>query len=86
MVFRFLLSNIFFLINITIGICQIIQINPAFPTVNDVITLHYDATQGNGGLVGVSPVYTHTGVITQNGLQTHGLMFRVLGVRLTLMS
>ena len=68
MVFRFLLSNIFFLINITIGICQIIQINPAFPTVNDVITLHYDATQGNGGLVGVSPVYTHTGVITQNGL------------------
>ena len=39
-----------------IGFSQIIQISPAFPTVNDVITVQYDATQGNGGLVGVSPV------------------------------
>ena len=51
-----------------IGFSQIIQISPAFPTVNDVITVQYDATQGNGGLVGVSPVYTHTGVVTQSGL------------------
>ena len=51
-----------------IGFSQIIQITPAFPTVNDVITVQYDATQGNGGLVGVSPVYTHTGVVTQSGL------------------
>ena len=68
MVSRFLLLNILLLTNISIGRCQIIQINPAFPTINDVITLHYDATQGNGGLIGISPVYTHTGVITQNGL------------------
>jgi glycosidase len=51
-----------------IGFSQIIQITPAFPTVNDVITVQYDATQGNGGLVGVSPIYTHTGVVTQSGL------------------
>ena len=47
---------------------QIIQITPAFPTVNDIITLQYDASQGNGGLIGISPVYTHTGIVTQNGL------------------
>ena len=47
---------------------QIISINPPFPTVNDVITVQYDATQGNGGLVGISPVYAHTGVVTQSGL------------------
>ena len=57
---------------LTIGyrasLTQIIQISPAFPTVNDVITLQYDAGQGNGGLIGVSPVYTHTGIVTQSGL------------------
>ena len=50
------------------GITQIIQISPAFPTVNDVVTIHYNASQGNGGLVGVTPVYTHTGIVTQSGL------------------
>ena len=59
---------LFFAFNIKIVSSQIIQISPAFPTVNDVISLHYDASQGNGGLIGVSPVYTHTGVVTQNGL------------------
>ena len=57
-----------FLLAYQIGITQIIQISPAFPTINDVITLQYDAGQGNGGLIGVSPVYTHTGIVTQSGL------------------
>jgi len=35
---------IFFLVY-QIGITQIIQISPAFPTVNDIVTIHYDATQ-----------------------------------------
>jgi len=43
---------------------QILNITPAFPTVEDTITVIYDASQGNGALVGVSPVYAHTGVIT----------------------
>tara|TARA_Y100000992_G_scaffold211036_1_gene145043 strand:+ start:451 stop:741 length:291 start_codon:yes stop_codon:yes gene_type:complete len=59
---------LFFAFNIEIVTSQIIQISPAFPTVNDVISLHYDASQGNGALIGISPVYTHTGVVTQNGL------------------
>ncbi len=59
---------LFYAFNIKIVTSQIIQISPAFPTVNDVISLHYDASQGNGGLIGISPVYTHTGVVTQNGL------------------
>jgi len=57
-----------FVLLYNLGFSQIIQVNPAFPTVNDVITVQYDATQGNGGLNGVSPVYTHTGVVTQSGL------------------
>ena len=47
---------------------QIISISPPFPTINDVITVQYNATQGNGGLQGISPVYTHTGIVTQTGL------------------
>ena len=57
-----------FLLVYQIGINQIIQISPAFPTVNDVVTIHYNASQGNGGLLGVTPVYTHTGIVTQSGL------------------
>lgn len=41
-----------------------VTITPTFATQNDTITLIFDATQGNGALVGVSPVYVHTGVIT----------------------
>ena len=57
-----------FLLVYQLGITQIIQISPAFPTVNDVVTIQYDASKGNGGLVGVTPVYTHTGIVTQSGL------------------
>ena len=57
-----------FLLVYQFGIAQIIQISPAFPTVNDVVTIHYNASQGNGGLNGVTPVYTHTGIVTQSGL------------------
>ena len=52
----------------TNGNTQIISISPPFPTINDVITIQYDATQGNGELQGISPIYAHTGVVTQNGL------------------
>lgn len=37
---------------------------PVFPRVDDDVTITYDATLGNGALVGVSPVYAHMGVIT----------------------
>ncbi len=38
--------------------------SPAFPSVTDAVTITFDATQGNGALTGVSPVYAHMGVIT----------------------
>ncbi len=43
---------------------QVISIRPVFPSVDDTITLIFDASLGNGALAGVSPVYMHTGVIT----------------------
>ncbi len=43
---------------------QILEVSPAFPTVNDVVTVVYDATQGNAALAGASTIYCHTGVIT----------------------
>jgi 1,4-alpha-glucan branching enzyme len=46
-----------------------IKVMPAFPTVDDNITVTYDAasTSGNNGLITpsvVTPVYAHTGVVT----------------------
>ena len=39
--------------------------DPAFPTVDDAVTLYYDATQGSAGLKDCNcDVYIHTGVIT----------------------
>lgn len=47
---------------------QPVSISPLFPTRNDNITVVYDATKGNGALAGVSPVYMHTGLITENSV------------------
>ncbi len=49
---------------IGIGYSQILEWSPYFVTRNDIITIDYDVTQGNGALVGVFPIYVHTGVIT----------------------
>ena len=43
---------------------QILDITPVFPTLDDNITIIYDAKEGNGGVVGVTPVYAHAGLIT----------------------
>ncbi len=45
---------------------QIITTTPAFPTQYDTITIVYDASEGNGELNNVIPIYAHTGVITSN--------------------
>ena len=47
-----------------IGKAQILEFNPAFPNINDVVTITYDATQGNAALVGQSQIYCHAGLIT----------------------
>lgn len=43
---------------------QIISIDPIFPLQSDSVIIIYDATQGNGALIGQSQIYAHTGVIT----------------------
>ena len=43
---------------------QIVSIDPVFPKRDEMVTITYDASQGNGGLVGVDQVYMHTGLIT----------------------
>lgn len=45
---------------------QVVQVTPIFPTVDDSITVVYHAAEGNAALVGISPVYAHTGLITEN--------------------
>jgi len=54
---------VFSLLNLAIN-AQILELTPAFPTVNDVVTIVYDATEGNGALVGTNQVYCHAGLIT----------------------
>ena len=43
---------------------QVVEVIPVFPKVSDNVTIIFDATQGNGALTGVSPVYAHAGLIT----------------------
>lgn len=43
---------------------QELEWTPYFATPEDSIVIIYDASKGNGGLVGVFPIYAHTGVIT----------------------
>lgn len=46
---------------------QIVTLDPPFPTVDDDVTIYYDASQGSGELAGVQPVFMHSGVITESG-------------------
>lgn len=48
----------------TLVSAQPVTLTPAIVTQNDTVTITFDATQGNAALVGVAPVYMHTGVIT----------------------
>ncbi|NBR13159.1 MAG: T9SS C-terminal target domain-containing protein [Flavobacteriales bacterium] len=54
---------------------QILEISPAFPTVNNTVTIIYDATQGNGALVGQTQIYAHTGVITSTSTSPTNWLF-----------
>lgn len=54
-----------------------VQVSPPFPTTEDSVTVTFDATQGTGGLRGVSPVYAHTGVITNRSTSNSDWKFVV---------
>ena len=45
-------------------VAQVVWSEPPFPSIDDQVTLYYDASAGNGELDGVIPVYIHTGLIT----------------------
>ena len=49
----------------TSALAQVVTTDPSIPTVDQPITVFFDATQGSGGLAGYTgDVYAHTGVIT----------------------
>lgn len=43
---------------------QILEIRPIFPHDYDTVSIIYHADEGNSALMGLSPVYAHTGVVT----------------------
>ncbi len=46
---------------------QVIYTDPAFPQQDQIVTVFFDASEGNEALAGFNgPVYAHTGVITSN--------------------
>ena len=61
---KYLICFLLFAIIGTSVNAQIVSIDPPFPKRDEMITITYDATQGNGGLVGENQVYMHTGLIT----------------------
>ena len=44
---------------------QVITWSPSFPSIDDSITITYDASLGNASLVNTSFIYAHTGVISK---------------------
>ncbi|MFK7806503.1 MAG: DUF4961 domain-containing protein [Saprospiraceae bacterium] len=56
-----------FCFSVQLSFAQIVTLDPVFATDDDVVTVTFDATQGNGGLIDVTQVYIHTGVITDVG-------------------
>lgn len=63
-VFKHWITGIAMTLFVTQGKSQILSITPAFPSQNDTVEIIYDATQGNGALTGIVPVYAHAGLIT----------------------
>jgi glycosidase len=55
--------SVAFLFAFNITVAQVVTTNTAYITVDDSITISFNSALGNGALVGVSPVYIHTGLI-----------------------
>lgn len=47
---------------------QVVSYTPTYPTAQDTVEIIYDASAGNGALSGISPIYAHTGAISENSL------------------
>jgi hypothetical protein len=62
--YRLRLLTAAFLVFCMHGIQAQVSCIPVFPNATDEVTITFDATQGNGALAGIGPVYGHFGVIT----------------------
>ena len=63
--FHLLLSTLLcILISFPSTYSQVVEVIPVFPKVTDDVTIIFDATEGNGALTGLAPVYAHAGLIT----------------------
>jgi hypothetical protein len=59
-----LLASVFLLVSLSLQ-SQIVRTEPAFPTESDSVTVIFDASQGNAGLINYTgDIWAHTGVIT----------------------
>ncbi len=60
------MKQLFLLPLLLLGLRVVAQVTcqPVFPTQSGQVTIFFDATQGNGALTGISPVFAHMGVIT----------------------
>lgn len=54
---------------------QILTWSPLFPTVEDTITIIYDAAQGNRGLLGATEVYAYTGLLTEKSTASNNWLY-----------
>ncbi len=61
---HFILASLFFIFSISISFGQYVTLQPSGVGPNDEATLIFDASEGNGELMGASKVYVHHGVIT----------------------
>lgn len=61
-------SLLIILLSVTTSYTQVVEVAPVFPRVSDNVTITFHAEQGNGALLGVSPVYAHTGLITSESV------------------
>ena len=65
--FYYLFSTLLcLLISFPIAYSQVVEVVPVFPKVTDNVTITFNATEGNGALTGISPVYAHAGLITSS--------------------
>ncbi|MFK7784511.1 MAG: alpha-amylase family glycosyl hydrolase [Crocinitomicaceae bacterium] len=54
---------------------QVLDVSPAFPTVDDNVTIVYNAQEGNAALTGATPVYAHAGLITDQSTSPTNWLF-----------
>jgi 1,4-alpha-glucan branching enzyme len=74
--FQFLIGLFIACFVVSKSSAQVVSVTPAYPTVEDTVTIVYNAALGNGALNGVGPVYIHVGVISQRSVNLADWQFK----------